>query len=176
MNDWLDKLKQAAAGRTKGKWSVAIDNEGDAVSVWSTENTGCDADDDTYNTVCKMPVEKYDYGCAWDSKGNADFISTFANCADELLAVVEAAKLLAGKTSGWREMVRHKLPEDWVAGMELIDSALAALERKVGGECSEHDVDSVKGSGSTVKPEDFQVTDDYIDKMQRGEHDEETQD
>ena len=50
---------------------------------------------------------------------------------DKLERVREVSSLLAGKTSGWRTNFGHKLPEDWVAGMELLETALKGCEEDI---------------------------------------------
>jgi hypothetical protein len=108
MKDLLTQLDQdleLEAKATPGPWVRHEENEGDTDSVIHPDikkvgpfksQTGCDEDDDTYTEVCRVPVEKYGYGCAWSSENNANLIvfarNTFRSRAEALKVAIKALR------------------------------------------------------------------------------------
>ena len=90
----LKEIRERCDAATKGPWEPVKDNDGDITQIQSFANvferqTGCDEEDETYNIVCNLPVEKYGYGSAWDSKPNSSFIAHARTDVPMLLEMVE---------------------------------------------------------------------------------------
>lgn len=100
-NDYLTSVLERANKASKTPWIIHKDSDGDIISIHSEELTGCDEQDETYNEICKMPVEKYGYGCAWDSMPNADFI---AHSREDIPRLVKHCQELRSALDQYRGM------------------------------------------------------------------------
>lgn len=111
MTDATELAKRAlelAKNATPDRWILHRDDDGEADKIiFSTpQDTGCDENDECYNTVCTVPVEKYGYGCAWDSEGNAEFIAA----ARTLLPDIATAYL---ELKAAHDKLLEKLPREY---------------------------------------------------------------
>lgn len=124
MTNFIEKLKQVAAGRTQGEWRAHNQNALKEWLVYGPERqlyfsdgvTKCASDDPR-----PYPLES--------TESNAQFIALAANCFDELVAVAEAAMEVSK---------RH----NWLIGMGMricdqhsnFNAAIEKLRQKVEGE------------------------------------------
>lgn len=77
--------------------------------IWcKNEWTACDAEDEVYNTICRFPLEKYGYGCAWASEPNAECI---VKAHEFVLWTIERIRYLEKVIEAIRD-VDH--PEHWL--------------------------------------------------------------
>lgn len=136
MSNFIEKLKQVAAGRTPGEWRIFHEERfcyPSSVRIWSPEKHAWDEEDEEYNTVCDFP-RSCEYGRGSDShiEPDAQFIALAANCFDELVEVAEAAK----KTLGLN-CINGKHASEGCFDC-LLATALEKLRQKLEGEGGSH--------------------------------------
>lgn len=123
MTNFIKKLKQVAAGRTKGKWHW-----------WSDSICGYEPyTDGSKGPGSRIEIIKTDSRVYPPEDNDADFIITAANCFDELVACAETLALYARSPNDGRTRTETVPMIDFEDASGPARRALTALRQKVEG-------------------------------------------
>lgn len=105
----LEAIKQRTEKSSPEPWILEHDKDGDPTEIHTDPRhteayTGINEEDIGYHTICKLPVEKYGYGCTFVSEENGQFIS---NARQDIPWLVEQIEKLQVENKNLKDAIDY---------------------------------------------------------------------